>query len=298
MKFVFVKDWGAFLGAEKGMFYCKVKGREIWRISPAEVRSIILLSDAIISTNAIKLANEFGVEMIFFERGQPVAKVINAKYGGSMRVWLNQLKTWKKRRSEIAREFVRGKLHNQIVVLNYYRRKYDKDLVKEIGELDRLRGEVLGLNDVKDIMGREAEGAKWYWEGVRKILPSSLHFKARLKRGAKDTFNIALNIGYGMLRSRVWGAVISAGLNPYVGFLHSLRSGRVSLVFDLMEEFRSPFVDKPLISKAREDAEKVKDVKEIYSLLSSSILEEEIYSQARKLAEAMVDGEYRPYLSR
>ncbi|QXJ35114.1 CRISPR-associated protein Cas1 [Saccharolobus shibatae] len=50
-------------------------------------------------------------------------------------------------------------------------------------------------------MQKEAEVAKWYWSGVRQLIPKELGFKGRKKRGeAKDPFNVALNIGYGMLR--------------------------------------------------------------------------------------------------
>jgi CRISPR-associated protein Cas1 len=34
------------------------------------------------------------------------------------------------------------------------------------------------------------------------------------------------------------------GLDPYVGFLHQDRPGRVSLALDLLEEFRAPWADR------------------------------------------------------
>jgi CRISPR-associated protein Cas1 len=146
-------------------------------------------------------------------------------------------------------------------------------------------------------MNKEAEGAKVYWRGVGKLLPSSLGFKGRKKRVKnEDPFNVALNIGYSMLRKSVYSAVVSVGLNPYIGFLHSVRSGRTSLVFDLMEEFRSPFVDRKLISLARESEEKIKNLKEIYSI---KFEEDLIYTQARRLANSLLkDEEYRPFLSK
>jgi CRISPR-associated protein Cas1 len=52
---------------------------------------------------------------------------------------------------------------------------------------------------------------------------------------------------------------------PYLGFLHKYRAGRPSLVLDLMEEFRSPFVDRKLIGIARQNPEDVKDIKVIYT---------------------------------
>jgi CRISPR-associated protein Cas1 len=60
--------------------------------------------------------------------------------------------------------------------------------------------------------------------------------------------NAAINYGYGILTSHVWGAVMNAGLEPFAGFLHVDRSGKPSLVLDLVEEFRQPVVDRAIFS--------------------------------------------------
>ena len=39
-------------------------------------------------------------------------------------------------------------------------------------------------------------------------------------------------------------ALESVGLDPYVGFMHTDKPGRVSLALDLVEEFRAPFCDR------------------------------------------------------
>jgi CRISPR-associated protein Cas1 len=56
-----------------------------------------------------------------------------------------------------------------------------------------------------------------------------------------------LNYGYGILQGEVLRAIHFAGLDPYGGYLHVDRSGRSSLVFDLMEEFRQQVVDKVIM---------------------------------------------------
>jgi CRISPR-associated protein Cas1 len=66
-----------------------------------------------------------------------------------------------------------------------------------------------------------------------------------------DPVNAVLNYGYGVLAQAVWGAVLNAGLEPYAGFLHVDRPGKPSLVLDLMEEFRAPVVDRPVIAMCR-----------------------------------------------
>lgn len=41
--------------------------------------------------------------------------------------------------------------------------------------------------------------------------------------------------------------MINAGLNPYFGVLHTMRSSKPSLVLDIMEEYRSFVVDRNFI---------------------------------------------------
>jgi CRISPR-associated protein Cas1 len=73
-------------------------------------------------------------------------------------------------------------------------------------------------------------------------------FETREHRGAADPINAALNYGYGILYSQVWGALMNAGLEPFAGFLHVDRPGKPSMVLDLIEEFRQPIVDRAVIA--------------------------------------------------
>ena len=56
-----------------------------------------------------------------------------------------------------------------------------------------------------------------------------------------------LNYGYAVLESEVRIAVVRAGLDPEIGYLHSNRRGRLSLVYDLMEPMR-PVVDRAVLT--------------------------------------------------
>lgn len=97
-------------------------------------------------------------------------------------------------------------------------------------------------------MGLEGAAGRIYWDGVKEVLKESVEFFGREHRGALDPVNSLLNYGYGILYSIVWGAVVSAGLEPFAGFLHVDRSGKPSLVLDLVEEFRQPVIDRVVIS--------------------------------------------------
>ena len=49
---------------------------------------------------------------------------------------------------------------------------------------------------------------------------------------------------YTLLTNECVAACEGVGLDPQVGFLHALRSGRPALALDLMEELRAPLADR------------------------------------------------------
>ncbi len=97
------------------------------------------------------------------------------------------------------------------------------------------------------LLAVEGAAGRIYWAGVRELLGAEL-FAARHHRGAEDPVNAALNYGYGILYSKVWAALMVAGLEPFAGFLHVDRPGKPSLVLDVVEEYRQPVVDRTVIA--------------------------------------------------
>ena len=79
------------------------------------------------------------------------------------------------------------------------------------------------------------------------MLQEPWFFKTRTRRPPKDPVNALLSFGYTLLLSRVVSALCVTGLDPCVGFLHPEYRGRPALALDLMEEFRSPIVDRMVI---------------------------------------------------
>ncbi len=140
---------------------------------------------------------------------------------------------------------------------------------------------------------------------MRLLVPSELGFKTRLKRfslppgSSPDPFNAALNIGYGMLQKEVWRAIFAVGLDPFIGFLHKPRPGRMSLVFDLMEEFR-PLIDREMLSLARrkpniiarlQNEKNEEAVNEVLRIALNTLNEhrQDIFKQTRRLATSLLN---------
>jgi CRISPR-associated protein Cas1 len=104
--------------------------------------------------------------------------------------------------------------------------------------IDEIRPELLSI---------EGRIGQLYWSAIKLLLPDELGFTKREHQGATDSVNSLLNYGYGILYTKVWGAILLAGLEPFAGFLHVDRPGKPSLVLDMVEEFRQPIVDRVII---------------------------------------------------
>jgi CRISPR-associated endonuclease Cas1 len=78
---------------------------------------------------------------------------------------------------------------------------------------------------------------EWQRIGLRQSATSGTN------RNTTHPLNALLNYAYGVLESQVRIAVLAAGLDPSVGYLHASHPGRAPLVYDLMEPFR-PLVDR------------------------------------------------------
>jgi len=161
----------------------------------------------------------------------------------------------------VARYAIMGRIANQINLLRYFG-KYRKRRTPDC--YDRLLASITGMNDLAKellaVQGRcidevrglllsiEGRAGSFYWEGVKALLDGKIDFAGRQGRGATDPVNACLNYGYGILYSTAWGALTTAGLEPFAGFLHVDRPGKPSLVLDFVEEFRATVVDRAVIA--------------------------------------------------
>ncbi len=70
----------------------------------------------------------------------------------------------------------------------------------------------------------------------------------RTRRPPLDRMNALFSFIYTLLRSDCTGALEGVGLDPQVGYLHTLRPGRPALALDLMEELRPILADRLVLS--------------------------------------------------
>ena len=156
----------------------------------------------------------------------------------------------------LARQFVAGKLQNaRSNVLRSGRetnsdfdRMKLKDAGVEIARLIRRLGDMSSVSNgcalreaLDPIRGLEGLGTRIYYSVFRNMLKQQhedFQFVTRTRRPPRDRINCLFSFIYALLRHDCLAALTTAGLDPYVGWLHATRAGRPACALDLMEEFR------------------------------------------------------------
>lgn len=239
--------YGTYLHRQGEMFVVKVKEQK-QEVSSRKVRSILITTGASLSTDAIQLAMEKNIDIIFLDAvGEPYGRVWHGRPGSTTAIRREQLRIADTEKGmRLALGWLLRKIDHQIDFLREARQRRSRlsaELTEKINSLLELRQSLNGLSGDLDtvrgsIMGFEGRAGRTYWEAINLLLPENFQFAARSRNPAQDEFNCLLNYSYGVLYSVVERACILAGLDPYVGFIHTDHYQKKSLVFDLIECYR------------------------------------------------------------
>jgi CRISPR-associated protein Cas1 len=264
---IILSDRGEFLGKSGEQFRIARKEGSDVLVPARKVEQILILGSGItVSSDAIEMANEMGVEMVFANYyGKPQARLIPARLGGTVKTRREQYYAHDDGRgTDLARSFIKGKMMNQSSLLKSFSKKWKEgrqDLWKEFNEnsnailglLAKIDSSTSDLGSAREeIMSVEGQAAGIYWPAWSRLISQEWEFPGRKYPDAKDQINSLLNFGYYLLEQEVWGAALYAGLDPYAGFLHVDRPGEEKLVYDMMEEFRPIVVDRTVVRLSKE----------------------------------------------
>lgn len=275
MKHIIVNNYGIFLGLKSQRLTVKEKGELKKEIALNRIKTIQVLSRGIsLSSDLINACASRGIK-IFFNTFRSFSAIHSVYEHKSVMVRKNQfLKCDTQDGLELARKLIIGKLKNQRATLLYSSRNINDEKKDRVIEL--FDKSILQLKNAKDIskeyiMGIEGVSASYYFEYLKamELFPNS--FKYRTKRHSEEITNIALNYGYAILFNFIYKSCINAGLEPYYGVLHSVRSAKPSLILDIMEEYRSFVVDRNII-KLRSKLSKTNDFDKVKKDVATNIL--------------------------
>ncbi|OUQ55389.1 subtype I-C CRISPR-associated endonuclease Cas1 [Tyzzerella sp. An114] len=115
----------------------------------------------------------------------------------------------------------------------------DNELQYVMDTLLSKTNDVFNAETLEEVIGIEGNCAKLYFSIFDKLITNkNFKFECRSKRPPLDPINAMLSFIYTLATNEFASSLETVGLDSYIGFCHSLRSGRNSLACDLVEEFR------------------------------------------------------------
>ncbi|RMG00867.1 MAG: CRISPR-associated endonuclease Cas1, partial [Acidobacteria bacterium] len=225
-----INTYGSYLQKSGSCFKVKVN-EKVFEVACNKVSSILISTAAYITTDAIKMAMENNIDIVFLDEfGNPYGRVWHPKLGSTTLIRRRQLEIAETSEGlNLALEWIKTKLSNQIELLKRLRNTRPQRSAQITYYIERLTPLLERLQNLSGtleecratIMGIEGSAGKIYFEAISELMPDRFKFQGRSRNPAKDEFNALLNYTYGILYSSVEKACIIAGLDPYVGFIHT-----------------------------------------------------------------------------
>lgn len=240
------------------------------RIPAVGIDSIQISRGAQITSDAVMLAIEREIEVLFMDRsGNPIGRIWSSKYGSISTIRKGQLSfVYSHNAVDWIKNVLLKKIENQQALMLLFNNNDNPNVSteKNIARLEDYRNKIRALdgdivNDIAPMLrGWEGQASRIYFSTINSFLPEQFRFENRTQHPALDVANAFLNYGYGILYGRIEGALIKAGIDPYIGILHRDDYNRPVLVYDIIEMYRI-WVDYV-----------------VYTLLAQNVITEEFYS--------------------
>lgn len=199
-----------------------------------------------------KCAQE-GISIIFLSRnGKFLARIVGEQYGNViLRKTQYRVSECEEESLKLAKCFIMSKLYNSRWILERairdHKLRVDTEALKRASlTLKNSLNSSYECKSMDSLRGIEGEAASIYFGVFNELIlqqEEDFSFELRSRRPPLDRVNALLSFAYVLLTSMCTSALESVGLDPYVGFMHTIRPGRKSLALDLVEELRSVFAD-------------------------------------------------------
>lgn len=217
------------------------------RIFPHRTDRLIIAASVELTAPALKLIMRHRIDTIFISK--------NGLFNGRLDFQDSKNVFLRKRQYELLADenaqiklvaaLIQGKIRNQISFMQRIGRKLDdQDIERAIHSAQGNLENVEGASNINSLRGYEGYGSRLFFSVFKKnINPDWANFQGRSMHPPKDNVNAVLSFLYTLLLYRVDAAIETEGLDPYVGYLHTIGYGKRALTFDLMEEYRTSICD-------------------------------------------------------
>lgn len=261
---LYITRQGSYLHKERETIVIKNGKDKLAQFPALAIGNILCFGQVSVSPFLMGYCGEQGIGLAFYsEYGRFLARV-QGKQSGNVLLRRTQYR-WadeSKKFVSIARLMLAAKIANCRSVLMRELRNHGNNpkLLTAVEKLAISQRRVQHAKSVEEAMGMEGDAASTYFGVLNELLRSDdFTFGGRNRRPPTDPVNALMSFAYTLITHECASALQGVGLDPYVGFLHKDRPGRMSLALDLMEEFRAPWADRFILTLINRGQIKLKD---------------------------------------
>ena len=250
---LYVTEAGVQVHKEGQRLLIKKNGEVLQDIPMIKVDRVMLVGRGVsITTPTLYALAERKVGVFYLNSGGRMVASVGSAHGHS-RVRQAQVRACDDpvRALTLAQAIVSAKVSNQrALVQRHSEGRPEARAMLDV--MEEQRREVSAARGLDDLRGREGLAARAYFDLLRRLLrpPAggrNWGFERRAYHPAPDPVNALLSFAYSLLLNDVTAACYLAGLDPDLGFFHTIDYNKPSLALDLEEEFRPVIADSVVL---------------------------------------------------
>jgi len=251
---LYVQTQGAYVHLDHETLKVEHEGSTLLQMPLHHLSGLTVFGQVMVSPFLIAKLSEEGKSLNFFTKNGRFSGRVCGPISGNVLLRRSQYALLQDslRRLQLAREFVAGKIRNSRNVLLRAKRddpELEERLAEPVAALEKQLSYLFEAGTLDEVRGTEGMASAYYFAALSHLIRNpAFTFSGRNRRPPRDPVNAMLSFLYSVLSNDVAAALEGAGLDPQVGYLHALRPGRAALALDLMEEFRSWFADRTVLS--------------------------------------------------
>lgn len=252
---LYVTSPDAYLRLEGETVCVELEHKKILQVPLHHLNAIVCFGDVVVTPPLMLRCTSDGKSIAFLNRRGEFAARVEGPVSGNVLLRIDQHRAFAEPHFvlQTARNIVAGKINNsRQIVLRGGREassNEDREALNRISDLLlHLLKNLESKSSLDEIRGTEGEAAKLYFGGINYLIRqdqrSDFAMSGRSRRPPLDRFNALLSFLYTIATIDCRAAIECVGLDPQIGFLHTIRPGRPALALDLVEEFRSILADR------------------------------------------------------
>ena len=256
---LYITSEDAFLALEGETVVVEKNGRKMGQFPLINIESIICFSYCGASPALMGKCAKRNIGLAFYNPYGKFLCRINNSDNGNVLLRRAQYRLCDDERLSLnaARNIILGKVYNSRWLID--RTIRDHELRVDVAKLEKVKSyldknmiSIRESNNMDSLRGIEGVSASEYFAIYDDLILNqrdAFRFTVRSRRPPLDKVNAMLSFGYSLLTNECASALQGVGLDPYVGFMHTDKSGRKSLALDMIEELRPVLVDRFVLTQ-------------------------------------------------